>query len=163
MLRGKGGRRVFGPVKCISALLCMIVLQGCADWAPRVVEADQVALGEVFSVGTVVAQTTDDQISDEKIQRVDVLITDVGASSFAEALEVAQDRLAKHGWTTTFKNADSMGMRSDRWERTDLVVRRLAGADSFFLEVQQQVEKDLKSDPSKWDEYLLVHVSKAIE
>ncbi|MCA2177832.1 hypothetical protein LDL08_16700 [Nonomuraea glycinis] len=126
-------------------------------------EADQVALDEVFSVGTVVAQTTDDQIFDEKIQRVDVLITDVGASSFAEALEVAQDRLAKHGWKTIFKNTDSMGMRSDRWERTDLVARRFAGADSFFLEVQQQVEKDLKSDPSKWDEYLLVHVSKAIE
>jgi hypothetical protein len=25
------------------------------------------------------------------------------------------------------------------------------------------VEKDLRSDPSKWDKYLLVHVSKASE
>jgi hypothetical protein len=148
---------------CISALLCMMLLPGCAEWAPRVLEADEVALGEVFSIGTVVAQTTDDQMFDEDIQRVAVLITDVGAASFAQALETAEDRLAKRGWSTTFKNADSMGMRSDKWERTNLVARRFAGADSFFLEVQQQLEKELKSDPSKWDKYLLVHVSKASE
>jgi hypothetical protein len=145
----------------MPALLGMLLLPGCADWAPRVVEADQVALDEVLGIGTVVARTTDDQMSDEDIQRIDVLITDVGASSFAEALDRAEARLAKHGWKTTFKNADSMKMSSGKWEHTELVARRFAGADSFFLEVQQQLEKGLKADPSKWEKYLLVHVSKA--
>ncbi len=162
MLRicAKGIRRASGLARYTPAVLCILLLPGCTHWFPRVVEADQVVLDEVFSVGTVVARTTDDRMSGDDIQRVDVLIADVGASSFAEALEVAEDRLAKRGWRTTFKNADAMGMSSDRWEHVDLVARRFAGADSFFLEVQQQVEKDLMDDPSKWDRYLLVHVSK---
>lgn len=147
----------------LLAILCMLsAVSGCA-WFSRdlmVIKVDPAAINEVSSVGRIVTRTTADPIYEQIVQVVEVLVVDVDASDFAEALSVARGRLQQRGWTVSSQDDVTVFMRSSRWSGTTARLGRLKDIDSLGAQLEPGEEKALQADTAKSRSYIVVSVSR---
>ncbi|MEV5892839.1 hypothetical protein [Nonomuraea fuscirosea] len=116
-------------VSCATAVQRVISGQGLLPIETLEVEPD--ALREVSSIGTVVAQTTMGPLYERTVQVTNILIMDVGASSFEDASAKARTALERRGWVESHASINGhVFMESPEWASTSLTiasVRDLAG------------------------------------
>jgi hypothetical protein len=118
-------------------------------------EVEPGVLREVSSIGTVVAQTTADPIYDHTVQVINLLIMDVGASSFGDASAVARTALEGRGWVRSGASfTDYISMESPRWAFTSLTISPIRDLADYGAEVADSVMKSPRADA-----YVLIDVT----
>ncbi|MGP3913448.1 hypothetical protein [Nonomuraea sp. 10N515B] len=124
------------------------------------IKVDPAAINEVSSVGRVVTRTSADPVYERIVQGVEILVLDVDASDFTEALSVARGRLQQHGWTVSSQDDVTVFLKKGRWYGTTARLGRLEDLDSFGARLEPGAEKALQADSVKSSSYILVSVSR---
>lgn len=150
------------PVKrLLASLLVLLTISGCGtQWFPETLEADPDAISEVRNVGREMAHITTGLIYENTTQNIDILIFDVGASSFQDALYIARDRLLQRGWVIEGRASNSLiMMESKKWEQTSVSIEPMKSLESYGITQEPQVAKILKDDPAKSAAYVVLAVT----
>ncbi|GAA2897749.1 hypothetical protein [Nonomuraea rubra] len=153
-------------VKRLLAALCLLVaVSGCdAAWMPEtVIKVDPGALAEVRSAGHVVTQTFTDPIYERTVQVVEILVVDMRAADFPEALDLARDQLKRLGWNEVSSGDVVVQMESSRWKGTTTRLGPVEDLESFGAQLEPTAAKALQADPKKWATYVLVSLSSVNE
>ncbi|GAA3542413.1 hypothetical protein GCM10022419_023210 [Nonomuraea rosea] len=153
-------------VKRLLAALCLLVaVSGCdAAWLPEtVIKVDPDALANVRSVGRVVTQTFADPIYERTVQVIEILVVDMRAADFPEALDLARDRLEQLGWNEVGPTDVPVQMESSRWKGTTTRLGSVEDLDSLGAQLEPAAEKALQADPKKWETYIVVSLSSVNE
>ncbi|MEV5497502.1 hypothetical protein AB0M50_19095 [Nonomuraea fuscirosea] len=110
-------------------------------------EVEPDAVREVSSIGTVVAQTTVDPFYERTVQVSNILIMDVGASSFKEASATARTALEGHGWVKSAEPiTDHIYMESPEWAFTSLSIAPIQDLAGWGADVPDSVMKSPRAD-----------------
>nr|SBO93213.1 hypothetical protein BN4615_P2727 [Nonomuraea gerenzanensis] len=122
---------------------------------------DPAAVREVSALGVVVARTTQELSYENTTMVIETMISDVGRSDFAEALDVVRDRLRERGWVVTDAGLNHLDMRSA--ESAD--VRLDAGFPSllasFPAEQHAEIAKAMKATVTGAHAYVMVTLTRA--
>ncbi|MFI9848511.1 hypothetical protein ACIHFD_66720 [Nonomuraea sp. NPDC051941] len=147
-------------VRRLLVMLCMLAaISGCTSWLPEtVIKVDPVAINEVRSIGRVVTRTTADPEYKRTVQVIEILVFDVNASDFTEALGVARGRLEQRGWSVVGSADAPIEMESNRWKGTTVRLGKLEDIDPLGARLEPEAEKALQADPAK-SGYILVSLS----
>ncbi|MEU8393930.1 hypothetical protein AB0C28_01975 [Nonomuraea sp. NPDC048892] len=153
-------------VKRLLAALCLLVaVSGCdATWWPEtVIKVDPGALTEVRSVGRVVTQTFTDPVYERTVQVDEILVVDLRAADFPEALDLVRNRLKQLGWNEVSSIETVVHMESSRWKGTTTRLGPVEDLESFGAQLEPAAEKARQADPKKWATYVLVSLSSVNE
>ncbi|MFF4617720.1 hypothetical protein [Nonomuraea jabiensis] len=158
MLRSKGGATPM--TKRLLAMLCVLAtISACTSWLPeKVIKVDPAAINEVRSIGRVVARTTADPQYKRTTQVIEILVFDLNAPNFTEALSVARGRLEQHGWSVIGSADVPIEMESSRWKGTTVRLGQLGDIDPLGAALEPAAEKALQADPAK-SGYILASLS----
>lgn len=156
--------RISGPMQIVHALmtLCLLVgISGCeVSWLSSVhLEADAAAVREVGSVGDVIARTSQELQYERTVQVIELLIVDVGESSFLEALDATRKRLKRHGWIEESTNSDSFSMKSLKWKNTIVTAASLNTLEPYHAELRPDIAKAIKESSAGPRVYVLIDIS----
>lgn len=145
----------------LAAMCALLAATGCgAPWFERTTKVDPAAVSEVRGIGKVVTQTMTDPIYEDTIQVVDILILDVAASGFEDALNTARQRLRQRGWVESVGGTDEyILMESSKWEGTTLTVGNIKKVETLGATLEPRVERALQSDPVKTGSYVVASLS----
>ncbi|MGW4798817.1 hypothetical protein ACWEPC_41015 [Nonomuraea sp. NPDC004297] len=140
--------------------MCILAaISGCTSWLPEtVIKADPAAINEIRSIGRVVTRTTADPQYKRTIQVIEILVFDLNASDFTEALSVARGRLEQRGWSVIGSADVPIEMESSRWKGTTVRLGKLEDVDSLGGILEPETKKALQADPAK-SGYILVSLS----
>ncbi|MGW4476574.1 hypothetical protein ACWENQ_43530 [Nonomuraea sp. NPDC004354] len=143
--------------RVLVALLALPLLSGCnVAWAVRELKADPAAVGEARSIGAVVAETTQVLRYENADQAIEVLIIDIGASSFREAIGAAKERLRQRGWKIKYDSDDLVSMESAKWKQTDLSIEPLQALKDYNVDSEPQIASTLRANEAKSDTFAIV-------
>lgn|GEM_PF-6879881 len=160
-LRGKV-RKLSKGLQALVALCVLASLCGCAaQWLQSKLEVDRAAVREVHRIGDVVAQTTAEYVYGNTVQVAEILIVDVGKTSFSEAIKTAEEGLLNEGWVVTRRSVDQVDMKSRKWEKVMLSVGPLELLEPYHAEMKPDVAQAVKDHKDGVGVYLLVDLSKA--
>jgi hypothetical protein len=141
----------------------LAAVSGCGTlWffkSTTVIKIDPAAVTDVRAIGRLVAQTTTDPYDQDTVQVVEILVLDVGASDFSEALTVARARLQQKGWNVSASGDIIVTMESSRWKGTTTRLGRLEDLESFGAELPPEAKKALQTDTAKSSSYVLASLS----
>ncbi|MGW2215988.1 hypothetical protein ACWCSD_13455 [Nonomuraea sp. NPDC001684] len=129
------------PALCLSAALTACGTQ----WFPHRLQADPAALAQVREIGRTVRQEQAELAHDGTIQVEDIVVLDLGAATFEEALRLAHDRLRRRGWQDDADGPDRLGMSSPAWKQASLTVGSLWSAGTHRMQADAYAGR-LKSD-----------------
>ncbi|MGP4102280.1 hypothetical protein [Nonomuraea sp. KM90] len=155
-------------IRHLLAVLCILVaIPGCGASSfskdLTVIKVAPAVVNEVGSIGRIVAQTTADPFYEGTVQVIEILVLDVGASNFLEALSVARSRLQQRGWSVSSYNDVTVIMTSSRWNGTTARFGRLADIGPLGAELEPKTQQALQADPAKSDTYIVASLSRAEE
>ncbi|WP_156325598.1 hypothetical protein [Nonomuraea sp. SBT364] len=139
-----------------QALVVKRVVSGEGLLPHETIEVAPEALREVSGIGTIMAQTIVDPIYENTVQVCNILIMDMGASSFEEAAIKARTRLEERGWVLSGKpNYSSISMESPKWEFTRLSIKRVHSITNHGADVGKAVTSNAPRSAS----YVLIDVT----
>ncbi|NJP91627.1 hypothetical protein HCN51_19550 [Nonomuraea sp. FMUSA5-5] len=152
------------PTRIIHALmtLCFLVsISGCeVPWLAGVrLEADAAAVREVSSIGDVIARTSQELQYERTVQVIQLLIVDVGASSFSEALDVTRDRLQRHGWVDNATSSDGFSMKSPKWKKIIVTATSLNTLEPYHAKSRPDITKAIKESLVGPHVYILIDIT----
>ncbi|GAA4936284.1 hypothetical protein HD597_010376 [Nonomuraea thailandensis] len=153
-------------VKRLLAALCLLVtVSGCnaAWWPETVIKVDPGAVTEVRSVGRVVTQTFTDPMYERTVQVIEILVVDMQAADFPEALDLARDRLEQLGWKEVGSTDVMVQMESSRWKGTTTRLGSVEDLESLGAQLEPAAGEALQADAKKWATYILVSLSSVNE
>lgn len=147
--------------RALIIVLLFAMLSGCgSQWLPSRIRVDAAVVHEVRSVGKSVGQTTSELEYEGAVQVVDILVLDLSAASFSEALELAHDNLRRHGWIDMGREPKEIYMRSKKWDGVDLAIGSLGILDSYGVRQSPELANLLKVDTSESQSYLVAELSR---
>ncbi|MGW0806139.1 hypothetical protein [Nonomuraea sp. NPDC002799] len=153
-------------VRRFLAVLCMLAaVSGCdAAWLPEtVIKVDPGAISEVRSIGRVVTQTFTDPLYERTVQVIEILVIDMQAADFTEAVNLMQGRLERLGWSEVASTDMWVQMESSRWKGTTAGIGSVEELDSLGAQLEPATEEALQADPEKWGSYIVVSLSSVNE
>lgn len=106
------------PALCLAAALTACGTQ----WFPHRLQADPAALAQVREIGRTVRQEQAELAYGGTIQVEDVVVLDLGAATFEEALRLAHDRLRLRGWQDAGEGPNLLRMTSPTWKQASLTL-----------------------------------------
>nr|SBO91053.1 hypothetical protein BN4615_P567 [Nonomuraea gerenzanensis] len=114
-------------------------------------------------MGRVVTRTFVDPMYERTVQVIEVLVVDMRATGFLEALDLARTRLERLGWSEVGSTDVSVQMESSRWEGTTTTLDSVEELDALGARLEPTAGEALRADPKKWANYIVVSLSSVNE
>ncbi|MEV8635801.1 hypothetical protein AB0395_29505 [Streptosporangium sp. NPDC051023] len=157
---GVVNKRRVAPVinRLLAFSLTLLMVSGCGTrWFPETVKVAPAVVDEASGVGRKIVQTTTGLVYGNSTYNTDILILDVGAPSFQDAVNVAHDRLRLRGWVTSKKGESVVYMHLKKEGRDNtLLIESLKSLEEYGVAQEAQVVKAIKADQAKSGTYIVL-------
>lgn len=94
-----------------------------SEFFPRTLRVDPGVVGEMRSIGKVLAEAEEEATWDGETRVAEILVIDVGSSSTEESINKAVSILRLRDWVVNYQNHDSLSMASSKWGNVDLWIK----------------------------------------
>lgn len=118
-------QKYFRAERWMKAALCglLILASGCGLFA-RTLRVEAGAVAEVRSIGSVVAEKSQETYMEGGVDVIETLVIDLGSKSADDLLDKSSTLLGKRGWVISAENRPiSLYMRSGKWKGVILGMR----------------------------------------
>ncbi|AQZ67904.1 unnamed protein product [[Actinomadura] parvosata subsp. kistnae] len=110
-------------------------------------------------MGRVVTETFTDPFYERTVQVIEILVIDMRAAGFPEALDLARDRLERLGWYEVGSTDVSVQMESSRWKGTTTTLGSVEDLDPLGAQLEPAADEALQAEPKRWATYVVVSLS----
>lgn len=139
----------------LIALSTILSLSGCGHLLfHETFEVDSAAVKEVRSVGRVVLQVQSDWTWRSSTQIDEILLMDVGASTYEESYGIAYERLRQLGWSARGND----GLESHKWGHIAISFDALDGLDAYGP-LEQPLQDAARDDSARSSSLIIVDLA----
>lgn len=136
----------------LAALFALIMLSGCGNlWFHETFKVDGAAVKEVRSLGRVILQVQSDWTWKSTTQIDEILLMDVGASTFEASQDIAYKRLRQLGWSKHGNHS----LESCKWGHVVVSFDSLDNLEAYGS-LEQPIWSAVRAGPAKPTALMLI-------